>query len=84
MKKLIGYIGAYAFYYMGDAACKLIALKVNGQYIFDEDGLNCIGSLLAEAYQLTMKWSMDFQDWAGNEKPWTSVQNKTNEQEEKK
>ena len=83
MKKLIGYVGAYSFYYMGDAACKLTGLKIRGQYVFDEDRLTWIGSFLAEAYQLTMKWSMDFQDWAGNEKPWTSVQNKTNEQEEK-
>jgi len=61
MKKLIGYIGAYGCYYIGDFFCR-IGYKLD--YLF-----------LYNLYNKFMLWSSDIQDWAKLDKPWKKAEN---------
>lgn len=62
MKKLIGFIGAYICYWIGDMFCKI-------SYKFEYE-------FLAENYQRFMDWSEKIQNWAELERPWKEVKNK--------
>jgi hypothetical protein len=57
MKNIIGFIGAYTCFIIGDAACRVCYFKYNSKYIFD-----C--GLLANTYQRMMHYSIQINDWA--------------------
>ena len=59
MKKLLGYIGSYSCYWIGDLFSKIL-VKFPTPIIF-------IG------YQQFMEWSCNIQDWAKLDKPWGKV-----------
>jgi hypothetical protein len=58
MKKIIGYIGSYFCYYIGDFFSKLAYSNIfHCQFTFD-------------MYQKFMNYSIKIQEWANNQKPW--------------
>lgn len=56
MKKLIGYIGSWTLYWLGDFTSRPM-------HSFD-------WAWLYPTYNNLMLWSSDIQEWAGNETPW--------------
>lgn len=75
MKKLIGYIGAYGCYYIGDFFCKIGYLKINkDKYLYDFLP-NFMGTFIFNRYHSFMFYSGQIQDWAKLDKPWTNVEN---------
>ena len=74
MKKIIGYIGAYFFFHIGNFACKISHFKVKGEFFFDRKRYSVIGYFLARRYQKWMHLSYNIQKWAGNKTPWNKVQ----------
>jgi hypothetical protein len=61
MKKFIGYIGAYSFYYLGHWTSIIMG---KSRFVF-----------LYTAYSWLMNTSVNIQDWAGLDKPWKTNQN---------
>jgi len=66
MKKILGYIGTYFFYYIGDISCKVSYIKIRNKYL----GNMLLGETLFNIYQKSMDLSIKIQDWGGLEKPW--------------
>jgi hypothetical protein len=60
MKKLLGYIGAWSLYHIGNSAANF------SKYIPDNE-------FIWEIYDWSMNASIDIQDWAGNKTPWLDV-----------
>lgn len=60
MKKIVGYIGAWSLYWMGDGISRLM-------------NTNFTSCLLYRVYNKLMCWSCAVQDWAGLEQPWRKV-----------
>ena len=56
MKKMIGYIGAYLLFYVGDLVSKLM-FATHAWFLYS-------------AYNHLMGWSADVQDWADIDGPW--------------
>ena len=59
VKKFTGFLVAWILFWIGDLAGR-ISLRVHIAAIW-------------QIYQVSMKWSSDVQDWAGNETPWKNV-----------
>jgi len=70
MKKLAGFLLSYICYYIGDAFCRLSMVN-----LFDRPGLAKTGMWLAHNYQRFMRYSLQIQDWTGNETPWKKINN---------
>lgn len=70
MKKNIGYILSCICFSIGDAFCKISYIKSKGEYYFDKPSRQGIGMWLCNQYQRFMHYSLRFQEWAGNERPW--------------
>lgn len=64
MKRIVAYIGAYSFYWLGDLAC-LLSIRLDGL------APDSVVEWLCDAYQRNMSLSVRIQDWGGLEKPWT-------------
>lgn len=79
MKKLAGYIASNFCFELGNLICKVSYYKRNGEFFFDRPRYVTIGMFLAEQYQRWMRWSVQIQDWAGNEGPWKNLENNENE-----
>ena len=56
MKKIVGYIGSYSFYYLGHWTSIIM-------YKFDLD-------FLYPLYRELMNWSLNLQYWANLDRPW--------------
>lgn len=74
MKKLIGYIGTYVCYWIGDIFCKICSWKIYEEYFWDNYFEN-IGMFLVNQYQNFMNWSSNIQDWSKIDGPWKEITN---------
>lgn len=70
MKKQIGLIGSEICFWIGHAFCKVSYIKKKGEFLFDKYGFQWAGTWLCKQYQMFMHWSLEIQEWAGNERPW--------------
>lgn len=59
MKKIVGFIGTYSFYYTG----YVVAYFIYSEY----------GAWMYPIYNILMTKSSDIQDWAGLSKPWKEI-----------
>lgn len=76
MKKLMGYIGAYVCYWVGDLFCKICNWKMMDEYFWDNYEKN--GMWLADQYNKFMNWSSQIQDWSGIDGPWKELKKEEN------
>lgn len=60
MKRAIGWCAAWALYWAGDVVSRLIGVKErrSDQFVYP-------------VYNALMGWSINVQDWAGNDSPWS-------------
>jgi hypothetical protein len=70
MKKLIAYLLSHACFYIGDWCCKLSCMKRNGEFLIDKPKFTKVLGWAFDGYQRFMHWSLQLQEWAGNETPW--------------
>lgn len=70
MKKIIGYIITYIFYYIGCFFSWVSFIKIKNTLIFDMRGLRWIGNILFRLYNWFMIKSIIIQDYFKLDKPW--------------
>ena len=74
MKKIIGYIGTYTCFWIGEVFGKICYWKLpTGEYFWDTYFEN-IGMFCVNQYQNFMIWSTNIQDWSGIDGPWKEIE----------
>lgn len=69
IKKAVGYVGAWAFYWMGHCVSRLHNLLPDS----DRGLIFVLHSGIFNVYHNLMTWSYDVQEWAGNDVPWVEL-----------
>lgn len=62
MKKIIGYVISWSFFWLGDLISRLMDI--------------CDLGLFYPAYNRLMHWSIDIQEWSGCKGPWKRTSTK--------